>query len=90
MPAAEDEQFEFIAELPPRKRREDSGALMAVFAAACKERPRMWGRWPLVVPTAYVTLIRQGKLSPFQACDFEAVHRNGDLYVRYISSDGGR
>lgn len=88
-------KFEFIDELPPRETRpnnlrRDSGAVMDEFAAALRQRPGVWAKWPTQISAGvagcYTANIRQGRMRAF-GDGFDAVSRNGVLYVQYIGTE---
>lgn len=86
MPAHE---FEFVTCLPP-KNPQARTAVMERFVAALKSRPGEWCKWP--GPGSFSAgHVRSGELRPFRGGDFDAVLRNGVVYVCYLPEQrGGR
>jgi hypothetical protein len=78
-------EFEFVDELPPVPftRR----AVLDEFAAALRDRPGVWAKWPtsLTPASARTTnaAIRRGKYKHLPAHEFEATVRAGVLYARF-------
>lgn len=81
-------EFEFVDALPAKEIRRTNGFLMDEFAVALRQRPGAWAKWPEDLGTSqagtYTTNIRNGHLKAFRGGGFEALSRNGVLYVRYI------
>ncbi|MFR9767095.1 hypothetical protein [Nocardia sp. SC052] len=82
-------EFEFFHKLPaPPKPR----SVLAEFAEALRDRPRVWGKWPVelapgsarVVPSR----VNSGKYRTLPSDRFHAVSRGGVVYVRYIGPRG--
>lgn len=81
-------EFEFFDELPRKQAQHLPAGMVDAFAAALKERPGVWGRWPGArTPTGYTSAIRDGRLTPFPEGQFETHTRNGLLYVRYLGEE---
>lgn len=82
-------EFEFVAQLPPKAVRRFPDGLLDRFAAALRERPGQWAKWPVAGPChgGYSSDIKRGWLKPFRRSEFDAITRNGVLYVRYIGDE---
>lgn len=78
-------EIEFVAEPPPRVKRNPVTPLEE-FAAVLRNRPNEWGIWPkeFPAPSGYATGIRRGTALGFREGVFDAVMRNGVLYVCYL------
>lgn len=85
-------EFEFVSELPGT---EGDGAVargkvLKRFAAALKESPGQWAKYPLDLAAGSLASraseIRCGRANSFRAGRFEAAARDGVLYVRAVES----
>lgn len=79
-------EFEFVEDLPAGNRRRDP--VINEFAAALKERPGQWAKWPISIGfnTANGTAhrIRHGQHAGFKDGLYDACHTEGVLYVRFV------
>lgn len=79
---------EFVDNLPPEKRQESGRAEYRLFAAALRERPGVWAKWPLPIKDTtargYASQIRSGMIAAFRGGQYDAVYREGTLFVRYL------
>lgn len=79
--------FNFVDELPPIRRRD---TVLDDFAKALRDNPERWAEYPKEIKRqamyAQATLInRQDAKTPMRfRGGFEAVTRDGALYVRYV------
>lgn len=90
-------EFEFVDELPGEGRggaRNGSGPkspLLQEFAAALREQPGRWAKWPTSISPKTARSIRSslasGAFGSLPATEFEAASRKGVAYARWT---GGR
>ncbi|MGH8967598.1 MAG: hypothetical protein ACRDXB_20045 [Actinomycetes bacterium] len=83
--------IEFVDELPGGRVGPNRDPVAKDFAAALKDRPGAWAKWPTTLTRSsaysYATRIHKGAIKPL-ALGFEAAVRKGQLYVRFVG-DGG-
>ncbi|MBF6358135.1 hypothetical protein IU449_26930 [Nocardia higoensis] len=76
-----------MTELPPEKPQESGRAEYRAFAAALRERPGEWAKWPVPIKDTtargYASQIRGGMIAAFRGGQFDAVFRDGQLFVCY-------
>lgn len=86
-------EFEFVDELPPKLVRNEwkdlinAAVLLEQYVVALKARPGMWAAYPIPDQQRSSTDINAGRPRAFRGRRFEAIKRNGVLYVRYIGSE---
>lgn len=88
-------EFEFVDDLPPKKTRPAmsrrvTGDAMDRFAATLQCSPGRWAKWPWPLAPdqtgSYTARIRRGTLRAFPH-GFDALSRNGVVYVRYVGDE---
>lgn len=75
--------FEFIDELPPKVSRVTPEGLLDQFVVALRAQPGRWAKWPLDARN-HGSDIKRGQMKLFRGGEFDAICRNGVLYVRYL------
>lgn len=80
-------EFEFFHKLPEPPK---PPTLLELFAESLHDRPRVWGKWPNPLAPASVksipSAVNRGIYPMFPRGEFEAVRRDGVVYVRYVGS----
>ncbi|RBO82109.1 hypothetical protein [Nocardia puris] len=78
---------EFVDELPPTSGRRR----LAEFATELREQPGRWARWPNpIYETSAISIaskVRRGQYRAFPGGEFEAEHRDGVVYARYVGGE---
>jgi hypothetical protein len=78
-------EFEFFHKLPEPPK---PPTVLELFAESLRDRPRVWGKWPNALKPSSVksipSLVNRGGYGTFPRGEFEAVGRDGVVYVRYI------
>jgi hypothetical protein len=83
--------IEFVDAPPGRSPDPERKAVERRFAAALKDHPSKWAKYPLPIPSglaarALATRIRHGRQSSFGQ-GFEAAQRAGEVFVRWMGGD---